>query len=405
MPIIFRYLLKGVSVPFFVCLAVFTSVLFLARVLKFFEMVVNKNVPPGKVMVLFAYVVPGFLEIAIPMALLISVILLFSRLSLDSELVAMRTSGLTLLQLSLPIFAFAGFVWGCGLFISIWLRPWSDLMLGQGLFELAKLRASSGLVQGTFNPYGKLTIYAERIDPQNSRLYNLLIADAGSSGVEERIFFSKQGRIISDDQARQITLQLYDGSVQQGRGKDFNVTYFDINNFALDNDELLPSESGDVHRKKTRQLSTSELWTQISSLESQLPQLGSADLDRLHQSEVELHRRFAVPTSVLCVVLLALALGVQPSRSEKTLGAGMSVSLGAGIVVIYYLLTSFLNTLAEEGLAPAFVLCWLPNVLFLCGSFYVFRQIESERWIAISDGFASLGKGLKNRLEGFLGGL
>ena len=77
-------------VPFLLSVGVLTGVLFIARVLKLVDLVVNKSIPLFDVVLLFSYVVPGFLEMAVPMALLLGILLAFSRLSADSELVVIR---------------------------------------------------------------------------------------------------------------------------------------------------------------------------------------------------------------------------------------------------------------------------------------------------------------------------
>ena len=381
--IISRYLFRGVLAPFVVCLFILTSVLFLARVLKFVDLVINKNVPLLEVTKLFAFVVPGFLEIAIPMALLISVILLFSRLSVDCELVAMRASGMTLARLSRPILFFAVLVWFGALGISIWLRPWADYRLGQGMYELARNQASSGLVAGIFNPFGQMTIYAEQVLPKVGDLDNVIIADNRDSS-KEQVFFAKKGRIISDDKERTISLKLVDGSVQQGWGADFNITYFDVNNFTMGADDIL-SEPDASKGKKIREMGMGELNQSLIDLDSKVGDLSNEDLERLRRGQVEFHRRLAIPTSCLCVVLLAMALGIQPNRAEHSWGAGFSIAIGVFFIVIYYMFTGFLNTLGEEGVAPAWLLSWLPNVGFMALSFYLFKQVESERWLAISE--------------------
>ena len=84
----------------------FTFVLLIARLLRLIELVVNRGVPATNILRIFAYIVPAFLEVTVPMAMLLAIIVAFGRLSADSEMVAFRSSGLSLYQLITPVAIF-----------------------------------------------------------------------------------------------------------------------------------------------------------------------------------------------------------------------------------------------------------------------------------------------------------
>src|ERR1700752_2461060 len=105
-----RYFLREVAIPFLYGIGVFTFILLIARMLKLVELVVNRGVPLLEIGKLFAYILPTFLEVTVPMALLLAVLLSFGRLSADSEIVALKTSGISLYQMILPILSFTSLV-------------------------------------------------------------------------------------------------------------------------------------------------------------------------------------------------------------------------------------------------------------------------------------------------------
>src|SRR5213078_4242488 len=107
-----RYILREISVPFVLGLAVFTLILLIARILKLVEMVVNRGVPALQVLKLFSYILPAFLEVTVPMAVLLAVLVAFGRLSSDSEITALKTSGVSLYQLARPVALFALVIYG-----------------------------------------------------------------------------------------------------------------------------------------------------------------------------------------------------------------------------------------------------------------------------------------------------
>ena len=106
--ILHRYVFREVLTPFLLGLGVFTFVLLIARLLKLIELVVNRGLPPMQILRLIGYLMPAFLEVTVPMAMLLAILIAFGRLSADSEMIAMRSSGLSIYQLVPPIALFVG---------------------------------------------------------------------------------------------------------------------------------------------------------------------------------------------------------------------------------------------------------------------------------------------------------
>ena len=105
--IVHRYVFREIVVPFLFGLSVFTFILLIARLLKLIELVVTRGVPVLNILQLLSYIMPAFLEVTVPMAMLLAILIAFGRLSADSEMVALRSSGLSLYQLIAPVAIFA----------------------------------------------------------------------------------------------------------------------------------------------------------------------------------------------------------------------------------------------------------------------------------------------------------
>ena len=380
-PLLFRYIFREMVVPFLLSVGVLTGVLFIARVLKLVDLVVNKSIPLFDVVLLFSYVVPGFLEMAIPMALLLGILLAFSRLSADSELVVIRAAGVSFRQLLVPPFVFSLIMAAICLGLSFWVRPIANYKLGMGMFEIAKERASAGLPSGVFTEFGPLTMYAEQVDSATGHLQNVLISDRRDP-VMPRNFFAQWGEMISDPKSRTLSLRLFDGSIHEGTGNEFTVTRFSINNIRLPQDELLdPGESRGGNRPS--EMPISELNARLRELEPQSHEAGEPRKQWIRAS-VELQRRLALPFSCLTVSLLGVALGVQPARGTRTWGTTANTILGIAFILIYYLALALGSAIAEHNGNAIALFLWLPNVVFLLVSLYLLRQIETERWQAVS---------------------
>jgi lipopolysaccharide export system permease protein len=325
-------------------------------------------------------IIPQFLELAFPMAFLLGLILAFGRLSGDSELVVMRASGISLRELVRPVALAAIFVFSLALYLSVSLRPWANTELGKTLFALAKQRLSSGLVAGVFNELGVLTVYAEKVEDGGSRLGNVLISDKRDEK-QQRVFIAKYGQIFSNEMSRTLNLKLFDGSIHEGRGVDYNITSFDSNSVTLSEAELLNDESF-RDGKKASEMSMQELRASIAELKSTQRSIDDGALTKKQEKQlakqlVEFHRRFALPFSCLAVGFVGMVLGIQPSRGGKSWGLALNITFGILVITLYYFAMAFSTALGEEAILPAWLTMWLPNLLFSWLAYFLFQRAKN----------------------------
>ncbi|MCC6932172.1 MAG: LPS export ABC transporter permease LptF [Deltaproteobacteria bacterium] len=383
-PILYRYIFREVLIVFSICLFVFTGILFLIRSLKLLDMVINKDVPLLDIILLFSYIIPRFLEIAIPMSLLLALILAFGRLSADSELVVVKASGISIHRLVIPVFAFAGLCTGLTFAVAMIIRPYATYQLNIGMFQIAKNKATSGLVAGIFNELSSLTMYAQDINYETKRMDNVIIADRQDEK-NPRTFLAKNGHLLADNAARSLFIRLYNGSIQEGFGKSLRYTTFDVNNINIDQDTLSdddPLRGG----KRTREMYLHELNNSIHSLRGK-GELEEEERQQLGRYLSEFHYRFALPLSCLCVALVAMALGIQPARGSKQWGMTANIIVGISLIFVFYILMAVADAIAAQGNYPAWALIWIPDLLFALLAGYLYRQICAERWVTASDVF------------------
>src|ERR1700686_3695939 len=109
--IIDRYVAGEIIGPFVMGGGLLTFALVTGKLLKLTEMVVNHGVGLGQVMSLMGYIMPAFLEMTFPMAVLLGVLMGFGRMSGDRELIAARACGMSLYRLAVPVLGFAAVMW------------------------------------------------------------------------------------------------------------------------------------------------------------------------------------------------------------------------------------------------------------------------------------------------------
>lgn len=346
-----RYIIREILVPFLLGLAVFTGILLIARILKLVELVVNRGVPLLEVLKLFSYIMPAFLEVTVPMALLLGVLIAFGRLSSDSEIVALHTSGVSLYQLMRPVVVFALVIYFLTLGLSMYARPWGNRLLRDGLYEIAKVRASAGIRQQVFNDDFKgLVIYVEEIEPPGTTLKGILISDTRDPSQRNTIF-ARLGIVVNNEATQTLTLRLVDGSIHtfDATGRTYSKTDFSLYDLNLDLDTALAR----VHQ---RQLEPNEMT--IGELRQAIAEKTAAGKPSLAE-QVELQRKFSIPFACLVFAMVAVPLGVQPTRAVRSRGFSTSLVLILG----YYLMLSLGESLGERGTLPPVVALWIPNVV------------------------------------------
>ena len=410
MKILTRYILKESAVFFGISLFAFTSVLLTVKMLQFMSLIVNKGVALSQIAEVFISIIPTFLEIAIPMASLLGLMLAFARLSGDSELVVMRSSGVSLSQLLWPVVVFGLFALTVNFVVSIYLRPWGYDNLNKTLFEIARSRSTAGLDPGVFSKLGNLTIYTEDIDHHNGLLHRLLIDDQRDSN-NRKIIVSRSGKILSNDKARTIIFHLFDGEIHEIVEGKYALTHFDTNSLVLGANQLL-SDDKQQKGRKSQEMSFDEIRTESKNIRKKLEAIDAQDptqqqiqealgddyktkadvLRKLSKLALEAGRRFSIPLASFVLVLIAMPLGVHPPRAQRTWGIGLSSILGLGVFVIYYGLLSVGMALADSNAIHPLAALWLPNAIVLLLAIFFNRQIGSERWQSIAEGLEGLAR-------------
>jgi len=373
-----RYILREILVPFALGLGVFTVILLIARILKLIELVVNRGVPVLDVLRVFSYILPAFLEVTIPMALLLAVLVAFGRLSSDSEITALQTSGVSLWQLLRPVAVFALAIFALALFVSLYGRPWGNRLLRTGLYEIAKTGAAAAIKEKVFaDDFPGLVIYVDRMDPGGSTLRGVLIADTREKGQRNTIL-AQTGILVPNEKQQSLTLRLAQGSIHSFDNDDrsYHRTDFNTYDISLDLNAALA-------RLRPRQRDPSEIPSaELRAIVAQKRAAGEAAT----AEQVELQRRLSIPFACLGFAAIAVPLGIQPSRAVRSRGFALSLVL----IFIYYVFLSLGENLGTRGLLPAGVALWIPNAFLVVLAAATFL-------VAAHGGFANLRSRLRMR--------
>ncbi|GAB7026989.1 LPS export ABC transporter permease LptF [Geotalea toluenoxydans] len=366
---LYRYIFKEIPPPFFLGVVTFTFVLLMGRLLRLTDMVVTKGVPLGDVLRMILYLLPSFLLVTIPMAFLLAILLAFGRLSGDSEIIAMKASGISLYGLLPPVFSLAVITYLAGAFITIYAVPKGNTAFKDLLVTVVENRVSLGVKEKVFNgDFPGIVIYCDGYDERTQVMSGIIIQDERDP-LEPSTIMAGHGTINADHASRSVRLHLAGGSIHRTAGREgYRLVQFSDYDLHIN----LSQASQSVKRDE-RDMSLAELRTNWNS--------NSFDNKGRLEMRLEYHRRFSLPFACLIFTLVGMPLGIQNQRSGKAAGFAVSIFL----LLFYYIILSACKTLGERELLNTFLAAWVPNLLFVVFGVYLFRKTAAEEKIPLFD--------------------
>jgi lipopolysaccharide export system permease protein len=363
-----RYLVAEVVPPFFLGLLAFTFILLVGRILRLIELVVTRGVPLFQIGKLFALILPTFLEMTVPMAFLLAILLGLGRMSNDQELLAMKASGVSAPQILGPI-ALVGLVVALiTLGLTMVARPAANFALKKELYNIARNRVGTALREKVFNDdFPQILIYVEELVPPGNIAQGVLIVDKRDR-TREDIILGKVARITTDEETNTLGLRLFDGSVyeRERNRPGFSQTRFNIYDLKFDLDELV----GPVRQKEAgpKEMPLTEL---LNAIESKGSGGGKTIAERM-----ELHQRiaFAFVPLVFCLLGVSLTLLPRTSRANRSWG----FMLCTFWLMTYYTLLSLGKALGDKSILHPIPALWLPNLVVGGIGAHFFRQAQRE---------------------------
>ncbi len=395
MRLLSRYVLKEVLIFFSISLLTFTGLLLTLRMLKLTSLIVNRGVEFGQIATVFVAIIPTFLEIALPMATLLGVMLAFARLCGDSEVVVIKASGVGLASFIKPLTGFAVAVGLVGLFVSMVLRPWGFDTLSDALFDIARSKSTSGLTEGVFNKLGDITLYAERIDYASGDLTRVIVDDKRDS-TQRKVVVAKRGKIVADQAAQTISLLLADGVAHESVDGKYTRTAFTSNSLNVNPAEL----KNDTKKGLTaRELTTPRLRAVIQEYKMMLRQSDAPELEvygevlkrddlkkKFRRAKVEYGQRLSLPVASIIMAFIGFAIGIMSPRTQRSWGAGFAATLGLAVFMLYYGIFSLGLALADGGKIHVGLALWLPNIVASIIAILLVYKIVTEQWHSVSEG-------------------
>src|SRR2546430_438745 len=213
MRILTRYILREVTSHALIGTAVFTFVIYTKELGQILELVVRNSAPLPSAIELFILVIPQALTITLPAGVLIGILIGLSRLAADSEITAMKASGIGVWHFLrvLSIFFFSAWLLAIG--NSVYLAPRSQEALAHLQDQLKGSQVSFEIQPRVFyEGFPKMVLYVHDVkSAQGAAIWKgVFIADT-SNPAAPRVTLAERGILVSEGKNR-LHLHLINGS-------------------------------------------------------------------------------------------------------------------------------------------------------------------------------------------------
>jgi len=374
--ILTRYILGEILSHTLIGCAVFTFILFMRDLSHILEMVVRNSSTFTSVMEIFLFTLPNTFKVTIPMAVLVGILLGLSRLAADSEVIAMRASGLGIgyFVKVASIVAIGGTL--LGLANSVYLAPRANRAILSMQLALETSQASYEIQPRVFyEDFRNAVLYVQNVRGGTgaSNWDRVFMADV--SDPTTPIITTAASATVANDTAQELLMRLRNGSRHEmvaGQPQQYDISTFTNTDLPLS-----LSQQSEVHLGR---MDTAIYALPMSTL-----------MDRTHGPDgkrflLELYTRFSYPAACLVLMLVGVPLGVVSRRGGKSSGLVFTVLL----VLVYYVLSYTGIALSRQDKLSPFLGVWMANLIFaVAGTFLLWQMASGGRVLSAIAGWAA----------------
>lgn len=375
MKILDRYVLSEMFFPFVYGVAAFSILFMSVSSSELISNIVSVGTKGG-LPLLFKYIISSLPQVFVytfPMAVLLSTLMAFGRLSGDSEIIAMKAGGISFIRIALP-----------GIILTF-------------LISMAAYFLSENIVPDA--NYTATNIILEQLIKNNvDNKQNLVFSDVEKDGTERRIF----AKSLDEEQGvlRGVCIFYFNKShrireIYASKAVwENNAWYlYSPRIYDFDSDQAIKYESKSEmgilpitdnptdlskRERKHSELSKRALKKKIALMKEVAATAIDKDIvneytNLYRKLEVRLNQRVSLPFSCLVFGLFGIPLGLRPQRTNTSIGLGLSLVF----ILFYYVLLTLGGALGENGTVSPVLGSWLPNIVF--GALGIYLLIKARK--------------------------
>ncbi len=353
---------------FIVCLAVFLSIILSGRLIQLGKVFVSLDVSLSDIVRLIFYLSPFFLFVLLPVCSLLTLFLVFQRMSSDNELIALRCGGISLFNIMPCAIIFLFLLTGINFFISFYGISWGMERFNTYLINLARKKAKLIIKPGTFNTnIPGFLIYTQKTSKNSEELTHVFIKQK-IDPQKDVVIVSPKGFLKWNPRKKVLYFSLENGTIYEDMMKKQKVIIsFGEYEIKLDLKKVFKALKIRTNDQKFMSYKT------INRLIRTYPNKKSNYYIELKE---EKHKRIAMPISCFILGIFAIPLGWILESMKKFYGTIIVMIM----FFIYYMMFAMGKSLVEGGVLSPVIGIWAPNVIFFILSMLGFYIAQREKF-------------------------
>lgn len=363
MKIIDKYMAKGFLAPFIWCIILFIVMAIIIDVFSFIDDIIKFRIPIASLAAFYFYYTPTLFLWITPMAVLLSTVYLLSNLNKNSEITAMKSSGISLWRILAPLLLLGFLISTVVFMVNDKINPTfsktanyirrEELESHKGKDTRPKVLKNIAIYGG-----GNRIIFARNYDTEKKSLGDIIIHKHDTKeNLTSKITAQSGAWTGSEWKFNRVIFYTIDNSGRILKEPEF----FDEKIIPL---KESPGELAS-NEWKADYMSYNELKGYISNFEY-------AGAGIIRGLLVDLHYKAAFPFISLIIILIGAPFAIVNTRGGVLMGMGMSIAIG----LLYYASTAIFLAYGKNGLLPPIVAAWFGNVGFaVWGIYLIFKKV------------------------------
>jgi len=354
MRILDRYILRELLGPFLIGILGFVLVMTVDLLFTMADLIINKGVPLWAMLRLLAYKLPSIMVLTFPVSTLFAAAMALGRLSKDNEITALRTSGIHLLRISLPILALGIAVSLLAYITNEKIVPYTNHQASTLIRQVIYKKPLPEVKENVFfkDAYNRF-YYARRIDMEKKLMTGVMVYEVADEKFPRVILADEASFSGKEWELKKGVVHKFD---QEGR-LNWEAS-FDRMNLSISEDVL------DFAMQKTcAEMDSKEIKDKIVMLDR-----GGVRTDALR---TELLLKYSIPATCFVFALVAIPFSLTTPRAGRTWGMVMTIVM----IFTFYVFASVFRSLGVGGLLSPLLAAFTPQATFIMiGGILLFRE-------------------------------
>jgi lipopolysaccharide export system permease protein len=345
-----KSVIKEILIILPVSIVCLNFILMMERILRFSRQLSGAGASFGDFMHMIVLIQPQILVLTLPMSLFLSLLIVYGRMNMDSEIVVMKAVGMSMRQISVPAFSVGLAVFVLTAFITFYASPMSAKKLRLMINKIIETRAPLSLQEGVFHDQVKGVTLMIGKKPAPDKMRDIFVFDITDSS-RPKLITSKKGKIIFNEEG-DVFFDIRKGRINIVHEDSFTEMKFDRYVFKI-------TMGLDLLSRKRAEKSTFELYKSADHNKGRIKR----------KIYTEFYRRFTLPLMNVFLIFLAPALSMVSGRTGKLAG----FIYGVLVFCAYYFLLIYFESLIHSG-SIHHLLAWAPLIVFGIISFYIYKR-------------------------------